>query len=105
MKRVILIAAFTLAPIMAFAQSKAYEEQVFLDRLDKSSNTYSGRIIIKVTLCGKASYSDVGDFDKATTIITFDKAESSEDAKAQKQADIDRFISGFAKDPGLCPPH
>ena len=93
-----------LAPIMALAQSKNYEERIFLDPLDQSSNTYSGRIILSFALCNTVSYSDVGDFNKVTTIITFDKVKSAEDARAQKQADVDKFISNFSKDPGLCSP-
>jgi hypothetical protein len=103
MKRVVLNAAILLAPILAVAQSKNYNEQVFLDNFDKSSNTYSGRITIKLALCGNARYGDIATFNNVTTVIMFDKAKSLEDAKAQKQAEVDKFIAGFAKDPGLCP--
>lgn len=105
MKRVVLTATILLAPIMTFAQNKDYNEQVFLDQLDQSDNTYSGRIIISLVLCSDATYSDIGGFNKVATIITFDKAKNSEDAKTKKQADVDKFISSFAKDPGLCPFH
>ncbi len=105
MKRVVLTASLLLAPILVLAQNNNYKERVFLDRLDQSSNTYSGRIIVSFVLCHDASYGDIGKFDKVTTIITFEEARSAEDAKAQKQADIDKFIANFAKDPGLCPSH
>ncbi len=103
MKRIVLTAAILLAPILAVAQSRNYKEQVLLDKFDKSSNTYSGRILVTFTLCGNDRYGAITSFDKVTTIITFDNAKTVEEAKAQKQADVDKFIAGYAKEPGLCP--
>jgi hypothetical protein len=103
MKRVVLTAAILLAPILALAQSENYKEQVFLDKFDKSSNTYSGRILVTYTLCADARHDAIATFDKVTTIIMFDNASSSEDAKAQKQANVDKVIADVAKDADLCP--
>jgi hypothetical protein len=103
MKRLVLTAAILLAPILALAQSENYKEQIFLDRFDKSSRTYSGRILVTYTLCGDARHDAIATFDKVTTIIVFDRARSSEDAKAQKQANVDKIIADVAKDAELCP--
>jgi hypothetical protein len=104
MNRLVLAAEIFLAPIITLAQSNNYVARIFLDPLDQSSHTYSGRIILSFALCNTVGYSDVGDFNKVTTIITFEGVKSAEDARAQKQADIDKFISNFSKDPGLCSP-
>jgi hypothetical protein len=104
MKRIVLTAAVLLAPILAFAQSKNYKEQILLDKFDKSSNTYSGRILVTYELCGgDARYGAIASFDKVTAIITFDNAKSSEDAKAQKQTDVDKILAEVAGDAELCP--
>jgi hypothetical protein len=104
MKRVVLATTIFIAPIMVLAQSKNYEEKILLDHLDQSSNTYSGRIMLSFTFCDNVIYSDVGNFNKIATIITFNKVKNAEEARAQKQADVDHFISNFSKDPGLCSP-
>jgi len=103
LKRGVLTAAILLSPIFALAQSKNYDEQVFLDRFDESSHTYSGRIIVKYTLCDSDRYGPIATFDKVTAIVVFDKAKSSEDAKAQKQADVDKIITNLAGGAPLCP--
>ena len=74
-----------------------------MDRFDESSHTYSGRIIVKYTLCDSDRYGPIATFDKVTAIVVFDKAKSPEDAKAQKQADVDKIITNLAGGAPLCP--
>jgi hypothetical protein len=105
MRPAALIAAIAIAfaPGFVLAQSKMYAEQVFLDSLDETSNTYSGRIIVAYKLCNEARFGAITMFDKVTAIIPFDRAKDAQDAKRQKQADVDRIIADVAKDAKLCP--
>ncbi len=103
MKRVALTLAILLIPSAVLAQSKTYKEQVYLDTFDKASNTYSGRIIVTYKLCNDARYGALIAFNKASVILVFDRAQNSDDAKVQKQADVDKIIDKAAKEADLCP--
>ena len=102
MKQIALAAAIVLVPSLVFAQGSLYKEQVVLDRLDKASNTYSGRIILSYKTCNMV-HDLLLDYNKVATILLFDKAKNAEDAKAQKKADVEKLIAEAAKHTRLCP--
>ena len=97
------VGAVALAPNLGLAETKLYSEQVLLDSRDASSGTYSGRIIVAYKLCDEARFGAIAMFDKVTAILLFDRAKDAEDAKRQKQADIDRIIADAAREAKLCP--
>jgi hypothetical protein len=103
MNRLALTATILLAPSVAFTQSRYYDEKVYLNKFDQLSNTYSGRIIVTYQLCGDAQYGATFQFDRVTTSLLFDKATNSADARAKKQADVNRIIADVAHDAELCP--